>query len=253
MRKPRKTIEAPSIPFPKLIRGTLIRRYKRFLADVVLEDGQTVTAHCPNTGSMKGCSEAGRPVYLSRSDNPRRKLAYTWELIHMPSSLVGVNTGVPNRLVCSALSAGIVPEFSGYESVRREISLGNGSRIDIVMEDRHANRCFVEVKNCTLVENGVALFPDAVTDRGLRHLSELSQLRSEGHRCAMFYLIQRMDAACFAPAAAIDPEYSKGLAAAAAAGVEAVAYDVRIDLDGVALNRKLPVRLPAIDFRGPFL
>jgi len=244
MKKQKKTPKHPSIAFPKLIRGTLIRRYKRFLADVVLEDGRTVTAHCPNTGSMRGCSEAGRPVYLSKSDNPKRKLSYTWELIEMPSSLVGVNTGIPNRLVYNALSAGIVPELSGYETVRKEVSVGNGSRIDIVMEDRETNRCFVEIKNCTLVEDGVALFPDAVTGRGLRHLLELSRLVSEGHRCAMFYLIQRTDAASFAPAAAIDPEYSKGLAAAEASGVKIIAYDVRIDLDGVALNSKLPVRLP---------
>jgi sugar fermentation stimulation protein A len=243
VKKQKKSTKHPALAFPKLIRGTLIRRYKRFLADVALKNGQTVTAHCPNTGSMKGCSEAGRPVYLSQSDNPKRKLAYTWELIQMPSSLVGVNTGVPNRLVYSALSAGIVPELSGYESVRKEVSVGNGSRIDIVMEDQHANRCFVEIKNCTLVEGGVALFPDAVTDRGRRHLSELSRLRAEGHRCAMFYLIQRSDAAAFAPAAAIDPEYSRGLDAAAAAGVEVVAYDVRIDLEGVSLNGRLPVRL----------
>ncbi|MCF8053276.1 MAG: DNA/RNA nuclease SfsA [Desulfobacterales bacterium] len=244
MKKQKKNTKHPSIAFPKLIRGTLIRRYKRFLADVALEDGRIVTAHCPNTGSMKGCSQAGRPVYLSESDNPRRKLSYTWELIEMPSSLVGVNTGIPNRLVYNALSAGIVPELSGYERVRKEVSVGNGSRIDIVMEDRLANRCFVEIKNCTLVEDGVAQFPDAVTGRGLRHLLELSRLVSEGHRCAMFYLIQRTDAASFAPAAAIDPEYSRGLAAAEASGVKIIAYDVRIDLDGVALNRKLPVRLP---------
>jgi len=244
MKKQKKNTTHPSLPFPKLIRGTLVRRYKRFLADVVLEDGRIVTAHCPNTGSMKGCSEAGRPVYLSKSDNPKRKLSYTWELIEMPSSLVGVNTGIPNRLVYSALSAGTVPELSGYEQVRKEVSVGNGSRIDIVMEDRRANRCFVEIKNCTLVEDGVALFPDAVTGRGLRHLLALSQLVSKGHRCAMFYLIQRTDAAFFAPAAAIDPEYSKGLAAAEASGVKIIAYDVHINLDGVALNRKLPVRLP---------
>ena len=231
------------IAFPQLIRGTLVRRYKRFLADVVLEDGRTVTAHCPNTGSMKGCSEPGRTVYLSKSNNPSRKLAYTWELIQMTSSLVGVNTGVPNQLVYQALSAGTVPELSGFESVRKEVTVAKGSRIDIVMEDRDGRQCFVEVKNCTLVKDGVALFPDAVTGRGLRHLSELARLVADGHRCAMFYLIQRTDAASFAPAAAIDPDYSRGLAAAAAAGVEVVAYDVRIDLAGVALNAGLPVRL----------
>jgi sugar fermentation stimulation protein A len=243
MKNHKQNPSHPAIAFPKLVSGTLIRRYKRFLADVALANGRTVTAHCPNTGSMKGCSEPGRPVYLSRSENPKRKLAYTWELIQMPASLVGVNTGVPNRLVYSALSAGAVPELSGYDSVRREVSVAKGARIDIAMEDRSGGRCFVEVKNCTLVEDGVARFPDAVTGRGLRHLSELVRLVRAGSRCAMFYLIQRTDAFCFSPAAAIDPAYSRGLGAAISAGVEVVAYDVRIDPTQVALNRALPVRI----------
>lgn len=233
----------PTIAFPHLLRGTLVRRYKRFLADVALEDGGTVTAHCPNTGSMKGCSEPGRPVYLSKSGNPRRKLAYTWELIHMPGSLVGVNTGVPNRLVYEALCAGAVPEFSGYDKVRKEVSVAKGSRIDIVLENRRGRRCYVEIKNCTLVEDGVARFPDAVTDRGLRHLAELARLAASGDRSAMLYLVQRSDAACFSPAVDIDPAYAKGLTAAVESGVQAVAYDVRIDLSGVSLNRALPVHL----------
>jgi sugar fermentation stimulation protein A len=233
----------PTLPFPPLICGTLLRRYKRFLADVRLEDGRTATAHCPNTGSMKGCAEPGRPVYLSVSDNPKRKLPYTWELIRMPGSLVGVNTNTPNRLVHQALRAGAIPQLAGYPSVRREVSVSRGTRFDIALEDDAGIRCFVEVKNCTLVENGRALFPDAVTTRGQRHLAELARLVADGYRCAMFYLIQRMDAEIFAPAVDIDPEYGRRLAASAAAGVEVFAYDVKIDPAGIRLNRALPVRI----------
>ncbi len=234
----------PTISFPPLIRGTLLRRYKRFLADVRLENGRTVTAHCPNTGSMKGCAEAGRCVYLSKADNPKRKYPYTWELIRMPGSLVGVNTNTPNRLVYESLRAGAVPELAGYGSLRREVSVAKGTRIDIAMEDGSQGRCYIEVKNCTWVEDGVALFPDAATERGQRHLAELQRLVEQGCRCAMFYLIQRTDAESFAPAIGIDPEYGRRLAAAAAAGVEVFAYDVRIDLSGIRLNRSLPARIP---------
>ena len=230
-----------TIQWPKLIRGTLVKRYNRFLADVRLEGGRLVTAHCPNTGSMRGCAEPGRPVYLSLSDNPTRKYPYTWELIQMPDSLVGVNTNTPNRLVFGSISARMVPALAGYTTVKREVAVAKGARIDIALEDASAVRCYVEVKNCTLVENGVALFPDAPTERGRRHLVELARLAADGYRCAMFYLIQRMDAERFSPAADIDPKYSRQLAAARAGGVEIFAYDVNIDLAGIRLNRSLPV------------
>ena len=244
MRNSSESMNQPSLPFPPLIRGILLRRYKRFLADVRLEDGRMVTAHCPNTGSMKGCAEPGRPVYLSVSDNPKRKLPYTWELIRMPGSLVGVNTNTPNRLVHDSLRAGLIPPLAGYPSVRREVPVARGTRFDIALGDDSGIRCFVEVKNCTLVENGVARFPDAVTTRGQRHLLELIRLVADGYRCAMFYLVQRMDAEIFTPAAAIDPEYSRQLAAAKSAGVEIFAYDVNIGLEGIRLNRALPVQIP---------
>ena len=152
--------------WPELIPGTLIRRYKRFLADVRLDTGQTVTAHCPNSGSMKACCQPGQPVFLSYHDNPKRKLKYTWELIQMPGSLVGVNTQVPNRLVAQAISSGMVEELTGYETVRREVKAGEGSRIDILLTSPNRRDCYVEVKNCTLVTDAVATFPDAVTVRG---------------------------------------------------------------------------------------
>ncbi len=230
-----------ALPFPPLIRGTLLRRYKRFLADVRLDDGRMVTAHCPNTGSMAGCAEPGRPVYLSVSDNPKRKLPYTWELIDMPGSLVGVNTNTPNRLVFEALRNGRIPGFSEYAVVKQEVPIAKGVRIDIAMGDESEHRCYLEIKNCTLVADGVARFPDAVTERGRRHLIELERMAARGFRSAMFYLIQRMDASAFAPAADIDPKYSRQLARAAAAGVEILAYDVVIDLAGICLNRPVPV------------
>jgi sugar fermentation stimulation protein A len=237
----------PIIPFPPLIRGTLLQRYKRFLADVRLENGRTVTAHCPNTGSMTGCAQPGRPVYLSVSDNPKRKYPYTWELIDMPGSLVGVNTNTPNRLVFETLRNGMIEEFAEYAVVKREVSIAKGVRIDIAMGNESADRCYLEIKNCTLVEGGIARFPDAVTERGRRHLIELERLAAEGYRCAMFYLIQRMDAERFAPAADIDPAYSRQLTAAKAGGLEILAYDVNIDLAGIRLNRSLPVDIRGVE------
>lgn len=235
-----ESIKRGIIAWPPLIKGTLIRRYKRFLADVRLEDGRTVTAHCPNSGSMKACCQPDRPVYLSYHDNPKRKLPYTWELIHMPTSLVGVNTQVPNRLTAHAIKAGDVVELTGYETVRREIKAGKNSRIDILLEAPDRRPCYVEVKNCTLVDDGMATFPDAVTVRGQKHLEELQGLVASGCRCVMFYLIQRMDANRFAPADHIDPDYGKKMRRAADNGVEILAYDVFIDLAGIRLNTQVP-------------
>ncbi len=232
-----------ALHWPLLIPGTLIRRYKRFLADVRLADGTEVTAHCPNSGSMTACCEPGRPVYLSHHDTPRRKLKYTWELIDMGTSLVGVNTQVPNRLVAESIRAGRVAELTGYPDVQREVTIAPGARIDMAL--RNGNRtCLVEVKNCTLVEGGRARFPDAVTDRGRKHLTELMEQVARGRRCVMFFLIQRMDARRFEPADDIDPAYGRALREAVAAGVEAMAYDVRIDTEAIALNRRLTVSLP---------
>ena len=240
MTQTKTHIKKGIIPWPELIPGTLIRRYKRFLADVRLDSGETVTAHCPNSGSMKTCCQPGRPVYLSFHDNPKRKLKYTWELIHMPASLVGVNTQVPNRLTAHAIASGDVAELGGYETVRREVKAGRNSRLDILLESKDRRSCYVEVKNCTLVIDGVATFPDAVTVRGQKHLMELQDLSAAGFRCAMFFLVQRMDAKSFAPADHIDPEYGKKLRQASQNGVEVLAYDVSIDLTGIRLNDRVP-------------
>ena len=203
------------------------------------EDAHVVTAHCPNSGSMLECSEAGRPVYLSCHDNPKRKLKYTWEMIEMPTSLVGVNTMVPNRLVKAAIEAGKIPELTGYDLVRPEVRYGEHSRIDLLLEKGN-RRCFVEVKNCTLVKDAVACFPDAVTSRGLKHLVELQHQVRLDNRSVMFYLIQRMDAVLFRPADHIDPAYGKELRKAVQKGVEMMVYDVTLDYKGIQLNRKLP-------------
>ena len=243
MTKARSTSRFNGLPWPKLIPGTLIKRYKRFLADVKLKDGTVVTAHCPNTGSMQGCSEPGRPVYLSLHDNPKRKLKYTWELIKMPTSLVGTNTLVPNRLVFESVKAGLVPELTGYAAVDREVKINDRTRLDLMLTGADGQRCYGEIKNCTLVNDGVASFPDAVTARGLKHLRELEELVGSGHRCVMFYFIQRMDATVFKPADRIDPEYGKGLRQAVRGGVEILAYDVSIDLKGIKLHRRVQCRL----------
>ena len=231
------------IKWPELISGILVKRYKRFLADVEIKGPKLVTAHCPNTGSMKGCSEPGSPVYLSTHDNPKRKLKYTWELIKMPTSLVGVNTMVPNRLVFESVKADAVPELSGYERVDREVKVSAHSRIDLALTAADRRRCFVEIKNCTLVDDRVASFPDAVTARGLRHITELQALMDTGFRGVMIYFIQRMDAEIFKPADHIDPEYGKGLRRAVKGGLEVLAYDVAIDLNRIRLNRKIPLEL----------
>jgi sugar fermentation stimulation protein A len=243
--KDKHTDQPGFLAWPKLERGVLVKRYKRFLADVRLDSGKIVTAHCPNTGSMTGCCKPGQAVYLSRHDNPKRKLNYTWELIEMPTSLVGVNTLVPNRLVFRSTAAGLIDELAGYETVEREVKIGRTSRLDLRLSRGQTDRCYVEIKNCTLVENGVARFPDAVTARGLRHLDELASLVDSGCRCVMFFFIQRMDARVFEPADQIDPAYGSGLRRAVNRGVEILAYDVRIDLSGIQLNRRLPCVLDA--------
>jgi sugar fermentation stimulation protein A len=226
------------LKWPRLITGTLIMRYKRFMADVKLRNGHIVTAHCPNSGSMQGCAEPGRTVYLSRHNTPHRRLKYTWEMIEMPTSLVGINTMVPNRLVKASLLAKRIPELSGYPQVKTEVKYGRNSRIDLLLE-KGRKRCFVEVKNCTLVTDGVAYFPDAVTSRGLKHLKELQQQVRSGDRCVMFYLVQRMDAWEFGPADHIDPAYGHELRRAIQNGVEVVVYDVRLNFEGIELNNPL--------------
>ncbi len=232
-----------AIAWMELIPGTLIRRYKRFLAEVRLASGEIVTAHCPNSGSMTACCQPGRPVFLSYHDNPKRKLNYTWELIRMPTSLVGVNTQVPNRLAAHAIASGEVTELAGYTHLKPEVRVGRHSRIDIQLTSPDRRPCYVEVKNCTLVTHGVARFPDAVTVRGQKHLTELQRLAAAGFRAVMFFLIQRMDADRFAPADEVDPDYGRKLRQAVQHGVEMLVYDVHIDLRRIRLNGRIPYDL----------
>lgn len=231
------------ISWPPLIKGTLIKRYKRFLADVALDTGETVTAHCPNSGRMTSCNQPGRPVFLSHHDNPKRKLKYTWELIAMPTSLVGVNTLMPNRLVAHCLRNGDLPGLEDYADVHTEVKINARTRLDIMLTSPSGEVCYVEIKNCTMVEAGTAMFPDAPTIRGRKHLEELAQLRRAGARAIIFYLIQRCDADAFAPAASIDPDYARILSNVVEAGVEIMAFDVKMDLRRIALGRALDCRL----------
>ena len=226
-----------------LVKGVLVRRYKRFLADVTLEDGRLVTAHTPNTGSMLACSQPGRPVWLSPQDRPDRKLKYTWEVIEMPKGRVGVNTGVPNRLVKIAALAGKIPDLAGYDLGRAEVKTSAHSRLDLVLEAENRRTCYIEIKNCTLVEDRIAYFPDAVTSRGRKHLDELAGLAAQGNRAVIFFLVQRTDAAEFRPADHIDPEYGRTLREVKKQGVEALAYDVRLTRKRIDINQALPVVL----------
>lgn len=232
----------PCLEFsPPLVKATLIRRYQRFLADAELADGTRLTAHCPNTGAMTGCMRPGGDIWLSHSANPKRKYAYTWELAQMPDTLVGINTLNANRLVKLALTQGAIPEINARGTVKPEAKTG-ASRLDFMVSGQNGT-AYIEVKNCTLVRDGIAAFPDAVTLRGQKHLQELTVLAQQGHEAVIFYLIQRMDARLFRPAYDIDPDYARLLQAAYAAGVKIVAYDTVIGAHKIILGHSLPFDL----------
>ena len=228
-----------------LIRGTLVRRYQRFLADVTLETGETVTAHCANSGSMLSVNAADSEVWLSAARNPSRRLRYTWELIRVGESLVGINTARPNRLVAQAIASGAIPELAGYATMRREVRYGRNSRIDLLLEGPDRPPCFVEVKNVTLRRDsrpGAPLeFPDAVTERGAKHLRELAEAVQGGARAVMVYRAQRDDGAHFVVAGDIDHAYAAALRAAMAMGVEAICYRCRVSVTGVSIRDRVPV------------
>lgn len=225
-----------------LIRGTLIQRYKRFLADVRLDSGDVVTAHCTNTGTMMGCKETGSVVYISCSDKPSRKLRYTWEMIRVGRTWVGINTLQPNRLVTEAVEGGIISELKGYDSVRREVLTCPGTRLDLRL-DNGAASCFVEVKNVTAAINSAAAFPDAVSERGTKHLKELVRLRRKGYRAAVVFVVQRSDCTFFRPADEIDAEYGLWLRRAINLGVEALPYRAKVTPKEIVLVEPLETRL----------
>lgn len=226
-----------------LIQGVLIKRYKRFLADVQLEDGSVITAHTANTGSMTGCSTPGSRVWLSDSKSETRKYPLSWELVETDGgALTGINTSWPNKLVKEAIEGGTITELQGYETIRAEVSYGEErSRIDLLLENADKGLCYVEVKSVTLVQGKQARFPDAVSKRGTKHLRELMVMVEQGHRAVIFYCIQRGDTTSFAPADDIDPEYGNTLRQAIAAGVEALAYEAEVSIDEIRLTKKIPI------------
>jgi sugar fermentation stimulation protein A len=233
------------LPAP-LLRGTLIQRYKRFLADVRLDDGRLVTATCPNTGSMLGLTAPGSVVWLSESDSPTRKYRHTWELVeadlgHGPT-IVGINTGHPNKLVAEAIAARRIKALAGYPGLRREVKYGRNSRIDLLLECGRKGLCYVEIKNVHLSRrHGLAEFPDSVTERGVKHLCEMSDMVRQGHRAVMVFLIQRADARRLAFARDIDSSYGAAFDAATAAGVEAVALRCKMSPEEILVDRPVPI------------
>ncbi|MBI5137540.1 MAG: DNA/RNA nuclease SfsA [Nitrospirae bacterium] len=229
-----------------LIEGTLVRRYQRFLADVRLGNGEVVTAHCVNTGSMLGCRPEGAPVLISRAGNPGRKLQYTWELVRVDGATgptwVGVNTGRANAIVAEAIEGGAIPELMPFGTLRREVKYGASSRIDILLESG-GQKTYVEVKNTTLADGATARFPDSVSVRGAKHMRELAAMVEQGHRAAVVFLVQRGDSECFAPADHIDPAYGAALREAAAAGVLVLPCQAQCGPEGVVVTRRLEARL----------
>ena len=237
--------------FPSpLQRGRLVRRYKRFFADVEL-DGEVVTAHCPTPGAMLGLDAPGLPAWLSRSDSPTRKLPWTLELLEAADGLVGVNTHRPNAIAAEALALGLIPELAGYPAVRREVRYGAASRVDFLLEAPGRPPCWLEIKNCHLLrEPGLAEFPDCRAERSLRHLRELAARVAAGDRSVLLFVIQR---GCdrFAAAADLDPAYARGLQEAANHGVEVLCYACKLALDGVRIGRRVSWRdAPDVEEQG---
>ena len=228
--------------FPRpLVRGTLIRRYKRFLADVRLEDGRAVTAHCANPGAMLGVMDPGQPVWLLESSDPKRKLRWSWELVRTKGTLLGVNTGVPNKLVPEALARGGIVELGGYDTVRREVAYGLGSRVDLLLSATERPICYLEIKNVHLRRGDWAEFPDCVTARGARQMAELARMVRAGHRAVVLFVVQRGDCRAFRVAGDLDPAYNRAFEAARAAGVEALCYACTVSEAGIDLAGPLPL------------
>lgn len=224
-----------------IIEGIIVKRYKRFLVDVKLPDGSVITAHCPNSGSMKTCIGPGWKALLSADfNNKKRKYPYTLEMTHSGSGWIGVHTGRTNGIVSKAIEEGKIPELAGYTSLLREVSAGK-SRIDIVLKGEGVSDCFVEVKSVTLQENGVYRFPDAVTARGKKHLMELINLKRQGFRAVNFFLIQRDDGNRFEPAENIDPEYAKAMRLAKNEGVEFLVYGTLLRPGLIEVDRPVPI------------
>lgn len=226
--------------------GRFLRRYKRFFADVEMPSGTVLTVHCPNTGSLLGCKEEGARVWLRDSHDPRRKLRYTWQAIEIDGTWINVDTNLPNRVVFEAIAAGRISSLRGYSGAQREVKYGRNSRIDILLTKKSGERCYVEVKSTTMTEGRVALFPDAVTERGRKHLGELVGMVREGHRAVQLFLISRGDVTRFRSADHIDPKYGEALREAIDAGVEVLAYRTRVGPQAFEIHRKLRADLALV-------
>ena len=235
----------------KLQEGVLLKRYKRFLADITNQEGESITIHCPNTGSMKNCQEPGSRIWYSDSENPKRKYACTWELVEVESKhIVGINTGLANKLVREAIASNRIEELMAYKSLRTEVAYGEQkSRIDLLLEGTAKDpdaMCYVEVKNVSLgLGDGLGSFPDAVTTRGQKHLQELLHMHSLGHRAVLLFCVQHSGIQRIIPADNIDPEYGRLLREVVSKGVEVIAYRADFDVQNsrVTLREKVPVLL----------
>ncbi len=215
----------------KLIPAKLIRRYKRFLTDVELEDGSIAIAHCTNSGSMTSCIEEGAPIYLSPAKDPKRKTKFTWEMIFMNNNWIGINTMIPNQLVYEAVVNNEIKGLEGYTTIKREVTFED-SRLDIYAENKN-EKCWIEVKNVTMKVGNAALFPDAVTTRGLKHLETLIRIKKQGMRAVMVYVIQRIDVNSFGTANNIDPKYAEALKRAIKNGVEIFPVQAKVSPEGI--------------------
>ena len=224
-----------------LIKGRLIKRYKRFLADVELPNGEVVVAHCVNTGSMKSCAHPDATVYLTTHNNPKRKLKYTWELTEVDGGYICVNTSLPNAIVEDAWRENLIPELSGYSQGKREVKYGDKSRIDLLLTEEGRPPCYVEVKNVTLCEGDVLRFPDAKSERAKKHVTELVKLHQEtGARVVMLFMINRPEGHTVGLAHAIDPAYGEAVKQALPQGLEILCYRTHISLDGITIKESVP-------------
>lgn len=229
--------------FPSPLQAaTLIKRYKRFLADVITDEGEELTVHCPNSGSMRGCSTPGSRVMLSTSPNPKRKYPQTLEMVQDGDTWIGVNTMLTNAIVAEGIMDGRVKELAGIEKLTREVKTSKSSRLDLLLE-RGDEKIYVEIKNCSLAQNGWAMFPDAVTARGTKHLNELASLVAKGYRGVLFFCIQRADVERFKPAADIDPLYAETLSKVAEKGVQVIAYQAEVAPKSIEITKFIPVSL----------
>ena len=221
------------------LKGTLVRRYKRFLADIALDTDEVMTVHCPNSGSMRGCSDPGSPVIISFSANPERKYPWTLEMVQVQDVWVGVNTSKTNAIVQEALTAGVIDDFGVVKRIKPEVKVAGGSRLDFCLETDQG-QCYLEVKQCSLAQDGVGLFPDAVTARGARHMRELALLTESGYGAAVLYCVQRADANCCTVAREIDPAYALTVEAATRSGVRFVAWQTAVRPEAISIRRKIP-------------